>query len=112
MRTVFDFTNAELKTCIGSIMSELYGSWIDVKSYKYKLKLLQSLLELLTGRDGLDEDDLNHYLHDLEVINKEVSEIDEGEKPNGGLIKRECYLYGYVSRDGVTENVKEYVDSN
>lgn len=107
MKTVFDFTNAELKTYIGSIMSELYISWIDVKSYKYKLELLQSLLELLIGRDGLDKDDLSHYRHDLEVVNKEISETDEGEEPNGGIIKKECYLYGYVSKAGLTEDVKK-----
>lgn len=107
MKTVFDLTNADLKTYIGSIMSDLNSSWIDVKSYKYRIEVLQSLLELLIGKDGLDEDDLNHYRHDLEVVNKVVSEIDEGEKPYGYIFKKECYLYGYVSKYGMTEDVKK-----
>ena len=110
MKTVFDLTNEELKTYIGSIMSDLRSTWIDVKSYKDRLEVLQGLLELLIEKEGLDEDDLNDYRHDLEVVDRVLNETDEGEEPDGRVFRDECCLYEYASKDGVTNDVKAYVD--
>lgn len=112
MKTVFELTDEELKTYIGSVMSDLRGSWSDIKSYRHRVEVVSGLLEILIKRPGIKPTDLQRYRQDLSLAEKVLGETNEGEEPDGRVFRKECYLYEYVSREGVTEYVKDLVDSN
>ena len=92
-----DFTIEELKTAIGYLMSDLRHSWAC--NYTDRMEEVVELLELLISKD-----DNNEYIEDLNTTNEEL-----GDPQDGRVFRDSCYLYGYSSKEGKTEQVREYL---
>ena len=89
----------ELKTVIGSLMSDLRGNWAYYYIERMQL-LIQLLIELknIDGNYTLDVDDL------ITHTKREISE------PYDGRTFRGCFLYGYKSEEGCTREVHTYLE--
>jgi hypothetical protein len=90
----------ELKTVIGSLMSDLRGNW----AYDY-VERMELLIELLNELKTLEPD--NIALIDT-LINCTEREIED---PFDGRTFRGKFLYGYQSEEGCTRQVNKYLES-
>ena len=93
-----NFKIEELKTIIGSLMSDLRGNW----AFDY-IERMELLIELLNQLDSVEPDN-NIY----SLISTTKSEIEE---PFDGRVFRGKFLYGYQSEEGCTKIVKEYLEN-
>jgi hypothetical protein len=89
----------ELKTVIGSLMSDLRGNW----AYDY-IERMRLLIELLNELKSL-EPELESQCDNL--ISHTEREI---ENPFDGRTFRGAFLYGYESEEGCTREVHTYLE--
>ena len=93
-----NFELEELKTIIGTLMSDLRGNW----AFDY-IERMELLIELLNQLDTIEPDD-NIY----SLIAKTKGEIEE---PFDGRTFRGEFLYGYQSEEGCTRRVSDYLEN-
>lgn len=87
-------TQEELKTCLGQLLLDLRGNWaFDYQDRLYEAQNLCSLIE--------------DYTDDIE---RKIEEQLEGDYD--GRTFRGASFYGYSSKEGETEEVKQYLRRN
>ncbi len=91
----------ELKTVIGSLMSDLRGNW----AYDYTERM-RLLIELLLNELKSVEPELESQCDNL--ITHTEGEIAD---PYDGRTFRGAFLYGYESEEGCTRQVHTYLES-
>lgn len=95
-----NFNKEELKTVIGSLMSDLRGNW----AYEYTERM-ELLISLLTDLKGLEPELIS------EVDNLIRHTEGEIEDPFDGRTFRGAFLYGYESEEGCTREVHTYLEN-
>ena len=90
----------ELKTVIGSLMSDLRGNW--AYDYTERMRLLIDLLNELKSLDTELQSDCDNLISHTE------GEIAD---PYDGRTFRGAFLYGYQSEEGCTREVHTYLES-
>ena len=91
----------ELKTVIGSLMSDLRGNW--AYDYIERMRLLITLLNELKSLEPELESDCDNLISHTE---------GEIEDPYDGRTFRGASFYGYSSEEGTTEEVKQWLENN
>ena len=89
----------ELKTVIGSLMSDLRGNW--AYDYLERMKLLIELLNELKSLEPELESDCDNLISHTE---REI------EDPFDGRTFRGAFLYAYQSEEGCTREVHTYLE--
>jgi len=90
----------ELKTVIGSLMSDLRGNW----AYDY-IERMNLLIELLNQLKDLDPGITGEIISLIEHTEREI------EDPFDGRTFRGAFLYGYQSDEGCTRRVHDYLET-
>ena len=90
----------ELKTVIGSLMSDLRGNW--AYDYTERMRLLIDLLNELKSLEPELESQCDNLINHTE---KEIAD------PFDGRTFRGAFLYGYQSEEGCTRQVHTYLES-
>lgn len=86
-------TQEELKTCLGQLLLDLRGNW----GYDYSSRL-------------------NEALNLCSLIEEDTSDVErkifeELEDTYDGRTFRSASFYGYSSEEGITDEVKEYLNN-
>ena len=89
----------ELKTAIGSLMSDLRGNW--AYEYTERMRLLIELLNELKSLAPELESDCDNLISHTE---REI------EAPFDGRTFRGAFLYAYESEEGCTRKVHTYLE--
>jgi hypothetical protein len=89
----------ELKTAIGSLMSDLRGNW--AYEYTERMRLLIELLNELKSLEPELESDCDNLISHTE---REI------EAPFDGRTFRGAFLYAYESEEGCTRKVHTYLE--
>ena len=89
----------ELKTVIGSLMSDLRGNW--AYDYTERMRLLIELLNDLKSLEPELESDCDNLISHTE---REI------EAPFDGRTFRGAFLYAYESEEGCTRKVHTYLE--
>lgn len=84
----------ELKTCLGQLLLDLRGNW----AFDYSDRLVEAL------------DLCNSIEDDTNDVEECISREFEGDYD--GRIFRGCSFYGYISEEGTTDKVKEWLRNN
>lgn len=84
----------ELKTCLGQLLLDLRGNW----AFNYSDRLYTALE--LCDKIEYDTSDIERRIH------------DELEGDFDGRIFRGALFYGYSSEEGITEEVKKWLENN
>ena len=87
-------TQEELKTCLGQLLNDLRCNW----AYDYSNRLNKAM-------------DLCNQIQDFtEDVKRKIEQ--ELEEPFDGRTFRGASFYGYSSEEGVTEEVKKWLENN
>lgn len=97
---MMNFNKEELKTVIGSLMSDLRGNW----AYEY-IERMKLLIELLNQLKEIETE--NIILIDS-LIRRTEGEIED---PFDGRTFRDEFLYAYQSEEGCTRMVHTYLET-
>lgn len=88
-------TQEELKTCLGQLLVDLRGNW----AYEYSDRMDEAL-DLCSQIEDYTED----------IVSTINEELEEGDYD--GRCFRSCSFYDYKSNEGITDNVKQWLEVN
>lgn len=92
----------ELKTSIGHLLLDLRGNW--GWGYKSRLEELIGLLSKLLSNSDLASES-GYIISLMSIVQGEI------DNPFDGRIFRGCYLYGYESEEGRSQEVYDYLQN-